>query len=105
MVRAIGTESLLALCHYWGVSNVTVRNWRRALGVGRATLGMRHLYQLGSLRANGKIVRTSYRPWTPEEDALLGTAPDAVIAQRLERSRHSVGCRRRRLALPASGDA
>lgn len=104
LVRAIGTESLLALCHYWGVSNPTVRNWRRALGIGRATAGMRHLYELGSVRANGKIVRTSYRPWTPEEDALLGTAPNAVIAQRLGRSRHSVSCRRRRLALPTSGD-
>jgi hypothetical protein len=38
-----------------------------------------------------------YVPWTPEEDKLLGTASDRLIATRLSRSRAAVMQRRRRL--------
>jgi hypothetical protein len=34
------------------------------------------------------------RPWTPEEDALLGTLPDGEVAERLGRSRIAVVDRR-----------
>lgn len=45
LVRAIRTESELAICHHWGVSVGVVWLWRKALGVGRVTEGTHRLYQ------------------------------------------------------------
>lgn len=39
-------------------------------------------------------------PWTPEEDALLGTMPDRDVAAKLGRSARSVWDRRQRLGIP-----
>lgn len=41
------------------------------------------------------------RPWTPEEEALVGTASDGVIAKRIGRSREAVQGRRWLLGIPA----
>jgi hypothetical protein len=40
------------------------------------------------------------RPWTPEEDALLGTAPDTELAARLGRHISTVCIRRQELSIP-----
>jgi hypothetical protein len=40
-------------------------------------------------------------PWSPAEDAQLGTAPDSAIAERLGRSRGSVVARRHYLGIPS----
>jgi hypothetical protein len=40
------------------------------------------------------------RPWKPEEDALLGTAPDTEIAARLDRHLSTVCIRRQQLGIP-----
>jgi hypothetical protein len=40
------------------------------------------------------------RNWTPEEEALLGTATDAQIARRLRRTVGSVAWRRREKGIP-----
>jgi hypothetical protein len=42
-------------------------------------------------------------PWTPEQEALLGTAPDEVIAEQLGRTRWAVYLRRYRKGIPAFG--
>jgi hypothetical protein len=42
-----------------------------------------------------------HRHWTPREDALLGTAPDAQVARRLRRSLNAVYVRRCKLGVPA----
>jgi hypothetical protein len=55
----------------------------------------RRLYAEGQ-RPNG-------RPWTPAEDALLGTDSDGRIANRLGRRLDAVFRRRRRLGIPRSG--
>jgi len=39
-------------------------------------------------------------PWTPFEDALLGTGTDRAIAAKLQRSSVSVGNRRTKLGIP-----
>ena len=39
LVRAIRTESEMAVAHHWGVRNQTVWKWRRALNVPRMTNG------------------------------------------------------------------
>ena len=40
------------------------------------------------------------REWTPAEDAMLGTAPDSVIARSLARSKSTISNRRRQLGIP-----
>lgn len=45
LVRAIRTESELAITRWWGVSVTTVWTWRRALSVGRITDGTLTLYE------------------------------------------------------------
>ena len=45
LIKAIQTESSLAIQYWFGVSRGTVSNWRRALGVGRNTLGTFKLAQ------------------------------------------------------------
>src|SRR5947207_2686656 len=40
-----------------------------------------------------------YRPWTREEEALLGTATDPVIAARLGRQRATIAARRHKLGI------
>ena len=43
------------------------------------------------------------RPWPPEEDALLGTALDAELADKLRRTLSDVSRRRHRLGIPSHG--
>jgi hypothetical protein len=43
LVRAIRTESEMAVAHHWGVNGSTVWKWRRALTVPRMTNGSRRL--------------------------------------------------------------
>jgi hypothetical protein len=45
----------------------------------------------------------TFRRWEDEEIALLGTAPDVVIARRLVRSRGSVYLKRKQLGIPRFG--
>ncbi|MFO0806012.1 MAG: hypothetical protein U0791_23145 [Gemmataceae bacterium] len=40
------------------------------------------------------------REWTPAEDAMLGTAPDSIIARSLARSKSTISNRRRQLGIP-----
>ena len=44
LVRAVRTESELAIAEHWGVGLTTIWSWRKALGVGRMTEGTRELY-------------------------------------------------------------
>jgi hypothetical protein len=45
------------------------------------------------------LARTQVRPWLPEEEALLGTVPDAEVARRLGRPHTSVSAHRRHLGI------
>jgi hypothetical protein len=47
-------------------------------------------------RGNGRINAT----WTAEEDALVGSMPDAELAKRLGRTFEAVGVRRRAKSIP-----
>lgn len=126
LVRALEQESNIAVQHWWGVGVGTVCKWRRALGVGHITPGTMRLIKewmphnlpeekrvqarmqgnnlelrvkaVEARRHNGKLVR---RPWTIEEDALLGTSSDHKVALQLERATVEVSIRRRQLGLPA----
>jgi hypothetical protein len=52
-------------------------------------------------KARGTRPPASGRPFTPEEDALLGTATDKEVAAKIGRSWEVVGQRRRLLKVPA----
>lgn len=43
LIRAVRLESEVAVCLHWGVSESTVLMWRRALSVGRSTVGSKRL--------------------------------------------------------------
>jgi len=43
LIRAVETESSIAVAHHWGVSHPLVWKWRRALGVPRMTAGSTRL--------------------------------------------------------------
>ena len=45
LIRAVQSESGAAIAHNWGVNDETVRNWRRALGVGRMTPGTTQVFR------------------------------------------------------------
>jgi hypothetical protein len=52
-------------------------------------------------RRLGRAVRFAHpRPWTPQEEALLGTASDTEIAARLGRKIEVVCMRRQKLGIP-----
>jgi hypothetical protein len=76
LVRAIRTESVLAVAHHWGVRDETVWKWRKALNVPAMTNGSRRLrieYAIETLtpeaRAKGKEAMHS-----PEVRAKLSAA-------------------------------
>lgn len=50
-------------------------------------------------RAAGLLHRGAGPPWTPAEDAQLGTAPDAEISARTGRSLGSIAARRHKLGI------
>jgi hypothetical protein len=126
LVRAIRTESAVALMYWFGVSTHTVWCWRRAFGVGRwGTEGSKLLHQEVSERG-ADAIRGTHQPeetvrrrmqtrrargcpppnrwaeegWKPDEVALLGTMPDDELARRLGCSISAVSQKRRREGIP-----
>jgi len=127
--RAIRTESGVALRHWFGVSEGCVCQWRmwaqvqgkgatpgsraeaRKVGVagGRTRRGhevsAREREQRSATARRLRLIgyahsaRWPFR-WTPERDALLGTAPDRVVADRLGQTRGAVRRRRWKLGIP-----
>lgn len=123
LAAAVRTESNVALCHWFGACQSAVLDWRRALGVSRRTPGTQRLqirvghenldettrakacalaHQPDILKKMGAAVAASHArraAWKPEEEALLGTMPDAQTATRLGRSYTQVWNRRRALGI------
>src|SRR5262249_20870026 len=125
LARAVRCESVLAIRYWWGASANAVWNWRQALGVGKFNEGSTRLRELLNRKLSdkkrGKKLppekverrrRTSLEvglrpvslrhggswPWTKDELALLGTAPDAEVATRIGRTETAVCVKRLRLA-------
>jgi hypothetical protein len=131
LVRAIRTESSLAIQYWWGVQPETVWRWRLAFGVeGHAgTEGSRRLIQAnadkggdtirgkkrspGSRRQGetrkakglpGPTGRWKGQEWTQEQLRLLGTMPDAKVAKKIGRTVNAVRVRRTKLGIAKSED-
>src|SRR5262249_54439856 len=98
LVRAVRTEPYEALMGALGVSQGTVFGWRRRFGAPaprphppRAPRPKPPGFQE---EQTGRAVGLGVEPqrrwqrngWTPEQLALLGTAPDAEVAARLRRT-------------------
>lgn len=45
LVRAVRTESEIAIAHWWGAGLTTIWAWRKALGIGRVNDGTARLYR------------------------------------------------------------
>lgn len=68
LLRAIRTESALALGHWWGVGSLVVWQWRKAFGIERdGTPGSRQLI-LAAAEKGTEAVKV--KEWTEEERAL-----------------------------------
>jgi hypothetical protein len=123
LVRAIRTESSLALQHHFGVSAETVWRWRKSFGVRRlGTPGSEALHAELSARGTAGIKAKTWtdaerdakserskrlglkppgRPrWTKAGDAILGTMNDKAAAYLLGTSRSAARSRRGRLHIP-----
>lgn len=122
LVRAIRTESALAIKWWWGVSTHTVWSWRKFFGVEQwGTEGSRRLHaeisQLGAAANQERKIskeehkrrrrarRAFPRPlpqrwkedgWKKHELELLGSIPDEELARRIGRSVNAVRVMRTR---------
>jgi hypothetical protein len=117
LVRAVRTESSVAVQYWWGVREGTVWRWRKAFGVAQwGTPGSRRLHQalseLGGAKLRGKRLprqlverrlairkekgnlrqpdRWGEKRWKQWEFDLLGTASDAELAARFGRTVNAV---------------
>ncbi|WP_165227539.1 hypothetical protein [Aquisphaera insulae] len=117
LIRALRTESDIAVSHHWGVSITTVNRWRQALEAARILevsprpSAVRRPRSAEFKKAISERAKRMWEHpeqhglppchrWTDEEIALLGTAPDPIIAKRLGIPRHNVESKRRRLGIP-----
>ncbi len=132
LVRAIRAESAEALMYHFGVGSKAVWNWRRAFvpGEGKVrTAGDRNVQQRRSEAGNAALrgkewtdeerdarakraKRLGLRPpnrwattgWTADQDALLGTMPDADVATLVGRTPGAVRSRRTGKQIPTFQD-
>jgi hypothetical protein len=100
---AVRRESVAAVRHWWGVSAWVVWQWRKALGVPRCNRGTEALLAASLRERRDRLQGARTDLWTPEEDALLGTATDAEVARRVGRSEGTVRRHRQRLGIRPFG--
>lgn len=84
-IALLGTDTDVSISALLGVSEHVVRRGRVSRRIPR--------YK------KTKPDCRKWRKWTPEEDAIIGTAADADIATVLDRTRYDVAARRRRLGV------
>ncbi len=132
LVRAVRTESAAAVSHWFGVSPATVWKWRRRFVPGEGhvrTAGDRDTHRRTSARgaaaakarewtdeerlaAAERSKRLGLKPtgrwaatgWTTEQDALLGTMPDADVGAIVGRTAVAVRSRRQVKKVPTFAD-
>ena len=92
LIRAVQSESEIAVAHHWGVNPTTVNLWRRALGVPRMTDGTRKLkVALAPERFTEEVrARAAVGRQRPEVRAKISAAklrkpvyPNSIGAQRV----------------------
>ena len=133
LARAVRHESAAALRHWWGVSELLVWKWRRALGVDRVNCpGSQRLIRAASEEGAAQVRGQELPPeqverrrqtaldlglgrnllpgynrgprWTRRELALLGTDDDEAVASKIGLTPKAVRVMRRRLKVPKYRD-
>ena len=108
LIRAVKTEAAVAVIAHRGAERAMVSRWRKAVGAPRGTPGTTARFaelavaKLAPHWGTAAGLRTDTHDWKAEEEALLGTAPDATIAARLGLSKQQVFWRRRSLGVPSA---
>jgi hypothetical protein len=76
LVRAVQTESVLAVAHHWGVARETVWKWRRALGVPMWNEGSLRLHRITQPERYDiqALERARKRSQTPKARAKMSAA-------------------------------
>jgi len=128
LARALRSESAAAVSYWWGIGKTTVAKWRKALGVTKTNNeGTHRLVRAATEKALAVALETELsedererrrevmrsmrlwevapavtfgKPWTPEDDAVLGTLRDAEAAERTGHTLDGVRDRRRELGIP-----
>ena len=90
-IALLGTNTDEEIAKLIGASIYRVRQKRKALGITAA-------------RFCGVPHPRNNRPWEPDEDKMLGTDFDEVIAEKIDRSAIAVGLRRRAFGIPSLRD-
>jgi len=132
LVEAVRRESAAAVCFWWGVSEGVVWRWRRELGVGRMdSEGSARLFLDAAAKGAaammfrewteaerqerreqalaldlGRHLQPGYHGprWTRAQLDLLGTLPDAEVAEQLGRTENAVRVMRTRRKIATARD-
>jgi hypothetical protein len=132
LARAIRSESAAAVKFWWGVGDLVVWKWRKALGVTRTNNpGTHRLVQAAAEAGAAVMSRREYTPeecaerweravrlnlgrhlvlgyhgprWTRAQLRLLGKYPDEEVARRTGRTVCAVRCQRTRRKIPPALD-
>lgn len=108
--KLLGTDSDPAIARKLGRTVKSVRYRRHSLGVLRKPFDFQKASQRGKKiwaerSAQGiQVVNPDTKPWTPEEDKLLGAEPDDTLARKLGRSFIAVSYRRQQMKIPRYGE-
>lgn len=107
LLRALYVETSIAIQWYWAVSEPTVANWRRALGIeSRGTAGFtKAVSQVGTAMGTApgmaeRLYAMNTNPWTSEELRMLPFVSTAEMIRLTGRSRESVEHARSHYGLP-----
>lgn len=91
---ALRKEAAVAICHWFGVSGLVVKEWRKRLGVehteGTIAVISDHCKEAWCWRETA---------WTEADDTILREFPPAEAATRLGRTRGAVNLRRHKLGI------
>lgn len=92
--RALRCEAAVAICHWFGASDLVVKEWRKQLAVKQTA---------GTIAVNSDHCKRAWSwretAWTEADDANLRELPPAEAATRLGRTRGAVNLRRHKLGI------
>jgi hypothetical protein len=100
-IALLGTLHDGALARQLGRTLYSVAAKRRALRIPPALTPRQQKPTRIWRNRRGKLVRVAVRPWTPQEDRLLGTLRDRALAVKLGRTLAGVKTRRKSLGIPS----
>jgi len=105
--KLLGTDTDSKIALKLGRTTKSVIHRRHVLGIPSKPVGRQEIAQrrrqmwIERKRQFGRcVVDPNDKPWTPEQDKLLGTEPDKILARKWGRTFHAVACRRQQMKIP-----